>query len=362
MRNIKRSVLIAFMVIMINLPLVYSQELLILPDASPAAMVMQEVGISHVKISYHSPAVNGREVWGKLVPYGWEAPSAYGNGKPTPWRAGANENTTITFSHDAMVEGQPIPAGTYGLFMVAQPDQWTIIFSKNSTSWGHFFYEESEDALRVNVKPLPVSESQDRLSYGFDNTNTTKTIAYMRWEKIKVPFTIAFDTPAIVVENLKKQLRNRNAFNGQALVRAANYCLQNNIALDQALAWADRALAYNGGAQALFTKAAVLEKQGKGAEAESMRKAATENASEAELNTYGYNLIARNKVKDAIDIFKLNVKKHPDSWNVYDSLAEALAQSGDKKGSVENYTKALKLVKDEANKKRIEEVLKKIQK
>jgi hypothetical protein len=357
MKSIKRSGLITLLAIMTNLPATYSQEKLILPDASPAALVMQEVGISDVKISYHSPAVNGREVWGKLVPYGWEAPTAYGNGKPTPWRAGANENSTIALSHDAMVEGQPIAAGTYGLFMVAQPDQWTIIFSKNSTSWGHFFYEESEDALRVSVKPLPATESQDRLSYGFDNTTTTKTTAYLRWERIKVPFTITFDTPNIVVENLKKQLRNQNAFNGQALVRAANYCLQNNIALDQAAAWAERAVAYNGGVQAQFTKAAILEKQGKVTESEAVRKAAIENAGEAELNAYGYNLIARNKVKEAIDIFKLNVKKHPDSWNVYDSLAEALVQSGDKKGGLENYSKALKIVKDDANKKRIQDVL-----
>lgn len=360
MKNVKRSCFIALLAIMTNLPAAHAQEKLILPDASPAAMVMQEVGISHVTICYHSPAVNGREVWGKLVPYGWEAPTIYGNGKPTPWRAGANENSTITFSHDAMVEGQPIPAGTYGLFMVAQPDQWTIIFSKNSTSWGHFFYEESEDVLRVSVKPLLGTESQDRLSYGFDNTSTTKTTAYLRWEKIKVPFTITFDTPNIAVENLKKQLRNQNAFNGQALVRAANYCLQNNIALDQAAAWAERALAYNGGIQAQLVKAAILEKQGKAAESEAVRKTAIENANEADLNAYGYSLIARNKIKDAIDVFKLNAKKHPDSWNVYDSLAEALVQSGDKKGGLENYSKALKMVKDDANKKRIEEVLKKL--
>ena len=360
MKIMTKTGVLLFLLVLLNFSNVSSQELLIMPDASPAAMVMQEVGISKITISYHSPAVNGREVWGKLVPYGWEPAGPFGNGKPTPWRAGANENTTITFSHDAQVEGKPIAAGTYGLFMLVQPDQWTIIFSRNSTSWGHFFYEESEDVLRVNVKPVAMTESQDRLSYGFDNSGNAKTTVYLRWEKMKVPFTITFDTPSIVVENLKKQLRNRNAFNGQALIRAANYCLQNNIALDQAAYWAERAVAYNGGAVAQFTRAAILEKQGKVPESETVKKAAIENANEAELNTYGYNLVAQNKIKDAIEIFKLNVKKHPESWNVYDSLGEALAQSGDKKGGLENYTKALKMVKDEPNKKRIEDILKKM--
>lgn len=358
MKRITQTAWFAVMLTVLGISGVSSQELLIMPDASPAAMVMQEVGISKVKISYHSPAINGREVWGKLVPFGMDPNNPFGHGRPTPWRAGANENTTITFSHDAQVEGKSIPAGTYGLFMIVQPDQWTIIFSKNATSWGHFFYEESEDALRVTVKPVTVSESQDRLTYGFDNTNNTKTTAYLRWEKMKVPFAITFDTPSIVVESLKKQLRNRNAFSGVMLARAANYCLQNNIALDQAAAWADRAFAYGGGAASQFTKAAILEKQGKLQDAEALRKTALETANEADLNTYGYALLGQKKEKEAIEVFKANVKKYPESSNVYDSLGEALVQTGDKKGGIDNYTKALKLAKDEPSKKRIEDILK----
>jgi hypothetical protein len=344
----------------VSLSTVVAQELLILPDASPLAMVMQEVGISNVTISYHSPAVNGREIWGKLVPYGFDPNNPFGHGKPTPWRAGANENTIITLTHDAQVEGKPLRAGAYGLFMVTGPEQWTLIFSKNSTSWGQFFYEESEDALRVTVIPVAVSESQDRLSYGFDNTTTTQTTAYLRWEKFKIPFSISFDTPSIVVENLKNQLRNRNAFDGKSLIRAANYCVQNNIALDQASAWTDRALAYGGGNAARFAKAAVLEKQGKTVEATAMRKTAIENANEIELNNYGYVLLGQKKIIEAIDVFKTNAAKNPQSWNVWDSLADGYEQKGDKKLAIENYKKAYKLVKDDGNKKRIEDILKKL--
>ncbi|KAB2879680.1 DUF2911 domain-containing protein [bacterium] len=360
MKVIIHSAWFVAMLSVLSLTSLSSQELLILPDASPAAMVMQEVGISKVKISYHSPAVNGREVWGKLVPYGWEAPTAFGNGKATPWRAGANENTSITFTHDAMVEGKPLRAGTYGLFMVTGPDQWTVIFSKNSTSWGQFFYEESEDALRVTVKPVAVSESQDRLSYGFDNTNTKQTTAYLRWEKLKVPFTITFDTPAIVVENLKNQLRNRNAFSGAMLIRAANYCLQNDIALDQAALWAERAFAFGGGNGARFAKATILEKQGKIAEADALRKTTAENANEIEMNAYGYEMLGQKKFDQAIEIFKTNTVRFPKSWNVWDSLADGYDQKGEKKLAIENYNKALKLVTDDGNKGRIGDILKRL--
>ncbi len=337
-----------------------SQELLKFPDASPAAMVMQEVGISNVTISYNSPAVKGREVWGKLVPFGFDSVNVFGNGKPMPWRAGANENTTIAFSHDAVVEGKPIKAGTYGLFMIPGRDQWTIVFSSNSTSWGHFFYEESEDVLRVNVKPAAISDFQERLIYCFDNTDMKQTTANLRWEKLKVPFTISFDTPAIVLANLKNQLRNRDAFQGPQLLQGVNYCVQNNIALDQALVWADRAIRFNGGNAAQFAKAGVLEKQGKTKEAEAMLKTAIDAATENDLNNYGYTLLGQKKITEAIEVFKTNVKKHPESSNVYDSLAETYGVSGDKKSAIENYTKALKLAKDDANRKRIEGELKKL--
>ena len=360
MKTLSYAGFILAMIAVMSLSTVSSQELLKFPEASPWAMVMQRVGISDVTISYHSPAVNGREVWGKLVPYGFESSNPFGNGKPTPWRAGANENTTITLTHDAMIEGKPLHAGTYGLFMVTGPDTWTIIFSNNSTSWGHFFYEESEDALRVTVKPVAVSESQDRLSYGFDNTNTTQTTLYLRWEKLKVPITIAFDTPTIVVENLKKQLRSRDSFDGKSLIQGANYCLQNNIALDQAALWADRAIVYGGGNPAQFVKAAILEKQGKTQEADAMRKTAIESATENELNQYGYNLLAQKKMKEAVAVFQTNAKKHAESWNVWDSLADGYDQSGDKKLAIENYNKALKMVKDDANKKRIGDILKRL--
>lgn len=331
-----------------------------LPDASPEAMVMQEVGISKVTISYSSPAVNGREIWGNLVPYGMEKSNPFGHGKPMPWRAGANENTTITLTHDAKIEGQILKAGTYSIHMIPETDQWVIIFNNNYTSWGSFFYEESEDALRVTVKPQMMADSQDRLSYGFDNTDRNKTIAYLRWEKIKVAFTISFDTPQIVLNYIRQRLKNREAWDHGSLSQAAQFALRNN-SLDEALSWTDRAINSGGGTSAFFLKSIILDKQGKKTEADAIKKRAIDNATEADLNTFGYQLLGQGKAAEAVEVFRANAKKFPDSWNVYDSLGDGLEAIGDKKGAIDSFTKAQKMVKDDANKKRIGDTLKRLQ-
>src|SRR6478672_1553053 len=112
---------------------------------SPGASVTQTIGISTVTVNYSRPSVKGREVWGKLVPYGWN-PEPGGNGNLAPWRAGANENTTIQLSDDATVEGKPVPAGTYGLFFAINQDNTAeLVLSKDYHSWGNFFYDPGQD-------------------------------------------------------------------------------------------------------------------------------------------------------------------------------------------------------------------------
>src|ERR1700736_6074163 len=151
-----------------------------LPRLSQRAQITQRVGLTDITIVYHAPLANGRELFGKIVPYG------------QVWRSGANENTTISFTDDVSVEGHPLATGTYGLHMIPNADQWTIIFSKNSTSWGSFSYDEDEDALRVTVKPHP-AEFEEALSYTFDDVNPNSTTATLRWEKLAVPFRVSVD-------------------------------------------------------------------------------------------------------------------------------------------------------------------------
>ncbi|WP_116108961.1 DUF2911 domain-containing protein [Lewinella sp. IMCC34191] len=160
--------------------------------ASPAASASQTLGAdTEITFNYSRPAVKGRTVWGGIVPYGMAEGNKYSNDKPFPWRAGANENTTVTFSKDVMVEGEMLPAGTYGLHMIpAEEGEWTVIFNKVSDIWGSYQYDESQDALRVEVSPEE-APMQEWLTFGFDDNTASSTEAYLHWEELKVPFAIA---------------------------------------------------------------------------------------------------------------------------------------------------------------------------
>src|SRR5882724_7726044 len=200
-----------------------------LPRPSQRAQITQRVGITDVTISYHRPLVNNRKVWDALVPYG------------KVWRAGANENTTISFSDAVTIEGKPLDKGTYGLHMIPTADQWTIIFSKNFTSWGAFTYNESEDALRVNVKPQ-AADIHDALTYDFDQLKPDSAVVVMQWEKVAVPFKVGVDVHEVVETSLKKQLRNLSQYTWISWDDAANYLLAEKVALDDALKYTDKSI------------------------------------------------------------------------------------------------------------------------
>lgn len=304
------------------------QTQLTVPEPSQAASVSQRIGITDIRIDYHSPLVKGREVWGKMVPYN------------EVWRAGANENTTISFSHDVKIEGMPVPAGRYGLHMLPTEKEWTVILSKNADAWGSFFYNQSEDVARVKVVPN-AGTMQDWLSYTFMEPKDQSVIVALRWERISVPFKIDVDVPEIVYQSMNKELTGLNGFFWQGYNQAAAYSFRNNIHMDKASEWVDRSINIQPNFTNLTTKAKMLEKQGKKDEAAAFHARAVPLADEQQLNAYGYELMGGGNTKEAIEIFRLNVKKYPASWNVYDSLAEALQNMGDKKGALENYKLAL---------------------
>lgn len=315
---------------------------------SPAATISQTVGISNIEVVYHRPGVKGRTVWGSLVPYG------------EVWRAGANENTTIRFSHDLKVEGQTLQAGTYGLHMIPTSGTWTIIFSKNSTSWGSFFYNQVEDALRVTVAPQP-ADFHEWLQYEFSDLSDSSAVLSLFWEKLRVPIKLSFDTPGLTMAEARNTyLRGLAGFGWQGFNQAAQYAVRNTTDLAQAMKWVDQSIGLNENFNNLRTKATILDKMGKTAEATALRDKSMKLATEADLNILGYTYMNGNKMKEAIEVFESNVKAHPESWNVYDSLGEALQKKGDKSGAIKNYEKALKMVGDDQNRKRITGILTKL--
>src|SRR6266478_7222355 len=243
------------------------------------AAITERVGITDVVIHYDRPGVKGREgkIWGQLIPVGY-VDQGFGSSKAAPWRAGANENTTIEFSNDVKIEGQPLAAGKYAFFVAYDPNECTLIFSKNNSSWGSFYYNEKEDALRVKVKPQPLDKSVEWLKYEFMNEKENAATVSLQWEKLMIPFTIETDYIKDQLESFRNELRTSKGFVWQSWDQAAQWCVQHNTNLEQASLWSDSATSTNfGGSQsfsAWSTKAQILDKLGRGEEAAAIMKKA----------------------------------------------------------------------------------------
>src|SRR5271168_1055875 len=287
-----------------------------LPTRSQRALSTQRVGLTDITIVYCRPLVGGRKIWGQAVPYG------------AVWRSGANENTTISFSDDVSVEGHALPAGTYGLHTIPTADQWTIIFSKNSTSWGSFSYDEKEDALRVTVKPHAV-EFEEAMAYTFDDPKPDSVAVTLRWEKLGVPFGVSVDTNAIVARSIQNQLRSVGGFTWAGYDEASNWALDNNYNLEQALKWEALSIQNEPRFENLLTNSQILEAQGKKQEADAEKAKAFEAATGLQLHVYGRGLQIQKKQEEGFAVFQINVKKHPNDWYTHGELARMASARGD---------------------------------
>jgi len=354
--NIRNITTLSIITVLVFFSTIIAQQNLPFLRVSPQAEVSQNVGFAEIEINYGRPGVKGREIWGNLVPYGL-APNPFGNGKPMPWRGGANENTTINFSHDVEIEGNSLPAGTYSLHMLVYEDEWTIIFNKSFRGWGSFFHEESDDVLKIKVKPVS-NQFEEWLNYGFDKLTASSCDVFMKWGDLKVSFAVNFDQHKIVLDTYRNELKGLAGFNNAAWAAAARYSLQNKVNLKEAMEWIDKALGMNNGNSFAnkVIKSNLLKEEGKLKEADEIIESSFDDATEAEINVYGYQLIGENRYDDALKVFKLNVKKFPESWNVYDSLGEIQNLMGDNENSIINYENAYDLAPD-AQKSRIEGIL-----
>ena len=322
---------------------VWAQGVITTPrNPSPAASVSQTIGISSITVHYSRPSVKGREIWGKLVPYGWNV-EGFGAGNKAPWRAGANENTILQLSHPATIQGHLVPAGDYGLFFtINQDNTGEVILSKDSKSWGNFWYDPKLDEMRekITVREGPPTEM---LTYDFDEITHNSAELVLNWEKKQFPVKIEFAVDDIVMANATEELKGPVGFSWQGYASAAAYALQNKVNLEQASRWADVAVQQNNSFATLNLKSGILKEMGKTEEAEKTMKEAMSIATELELNNYGYQLLNQKQMDKAIDAFILNTQRHPKSANVWDSLGEGYAIKGDKKNAIINFKKSLSL-------------------
>jgi hypothetical protein len=322
-------------------------QMLNLPRASQHAVVTQRIGITDITINYHRPLANGRQVWGKVVPYG------------QVWRAGANENTTIRFSDPVTIEGQVLDKGTYGLHMIPGENQWTVIFSKDSTAWGSFTYKQQNDALRVEVKPQS-AELHDALTYDFDDPKSDSTVITMRWEKVAVPFKVAVKVNDIVTASLHQQLTGISQYYWEGWDDAAGYLLANKLNLEEALKDEDKSIEIEERYDNLMSKSRVLEAMGRKDDAVALRNKAIEKGNALQLYFYGRQLQGDKKQDEALAVFRSNSKKFPDFWTSHVGMARVYSAQGDFDNAVKEIKAALPGAPD-SNKANLEGYLKRLQ-
>lgn len=335
--------------------------------------VIQQIGPVKVSVDYSSPHVHSPtgedrkgKIWGTLVPYGLTN-LGFGTCKECPWRGGANENTVFTTSADIVVQGQKLPAGSYALFYITDPNEWTAIFSKNHTSWGSFFYEPSEDVLRVKVKPEK-SEYREVLTYDFTERKNDKATLAMKWDELSAPLEITVpNTTDLYLAEIGNELRSSPGFTYENWMQAAQYAIGQKRATE-ALQWAEAAAHAPQGIghetfQTLMTLATAQELAGKTADAAATREKALSHptATAIDLHQFARQLLAQKKKDDAIRLWELNAKRFPNAWPVNVGLARANSAKG-------NYAEALKYAKaalaqapDEGNKKNLEGAIKKLE-
>ncbi|MBS1501105.1 MAG: DUF2911 domain-containing protein [Bacteroidetes bacterium] len=330
------------------------------------ASVSEGIGVTNVTITYSRPAVKKRDghIWGELIPVGY-VDQGFGPSKQAPWRAGANENTTIEFSTDVKIEGQPLAAGKYGFFIAYDPNECTLIFSKNSTSWGSFFYKPDEDVLRVKVKPVHVDNSVEWLKYEFTDETPSSAVVALQWEKLVIPFKIDVDVAGTQLASFRRELRSEKGFAWEAWDQAAQYCVQNKTNLDEALLWTDTATSVNFGGDksftALSTKASVLDALGRGQEAADIMKKAYPYGSMNELYFYARGLTRMKKGQQALEVFKYSYDKYPNQFLPTAGMARGYSAVGDYKKALTYALKAQAIAPDPANKNIVDNFVKKLQ-
>jgi tetratricopeptide (TPR) repeat protein len=334
---IKTSLLTATLVVSVA----HAQTSIPLPEQSSRASVSQRIALTDVSISYHRPLVQGRKIWGGVVGFG------------EVWRAGANENTTITFSDPVLFEGKAVPRGTYGLFMFPTADSWQVVLSKNASSWGSYNYDKAEDLLRVTVKPR-AAEMHEALSYDFTDLVSDGATIVLAWEKLAVPFRVQV-AKETTLANVRNGMRSGAQFSWVAGAEAANWCLQEKLGLDEALKWIDKSIKNEERFDNLITRADLLDALKK-PEAAAARADAMKKATVQQLYFYGRNLQGLKRQPEAFAIFKEVAKRWPDHWLAHMGTAREAVSRKDFALATKELSAAVKIAPAE-DKPRVEMLL-----
>jgi hypothetical protein len=280
-----------------------------LPKVSPKETRSINIGYTKISFEYSSVAVKGRKVWGDLVPYG------------RIWRTGANENTIVSFSDDVMINGEPIAAGSYALHTIPSENEWVLIFSHFTEGWGSFFYDESEDALRIRVEPKDMDSKYEWMKFSFDNYTASSVDIALKWAHKKIPFRVEIPMEQTFA-HIENQLRSLAAFSWHGWYQGAEYTLNNSYKMEKGLAWADRAMQMEKNVQTMTMKSKLLLATG-------------ENAAGLEL---------AEEMGD----------KFGDEWRTHYNMGEIYQLAEMEEKAIKHYSKALKMNSNQRWKDRIQ--------
>lgn len=222
---------------------------LTIPRTNPPGTVKQLVGATEVEVSYNRPSVKGRQIFGALVPYG------------QVWRTGADSTTKISFSTPVKLNGADVPAGTYELFTIPNPDEWTVIIHGNQSQWGSYAYDQANDVARVTAKPEALAETVESFTIGVGDVKTKSATLYLEWAKVRVGVEIEVDVVAHVVPQIEAVLSSDAERKPYFL--AAMFYYENDIDIDKAAEYMAAALEQNPGhIGMLHRQALILAKKG----------------------------------------------------------------------------------------------------
>ncbi len=243
-----------------------------LPRPSQGAEVEQMVGLTEIEIAYSRPNVNGRVIWGELVPY------------DKVWRTGANEATTITFSTDVNVNGTEVAAGEYGLYTIPGKDEWTIVLSSDNDLWGAGGYTADNDVLRFTAKPM-ANKFTETLTIGFSIVKHDMCMVDISWDELIVSFPINADSKEQAVANIEKEISAvENPF--RVYNSSARYFVDNNMELEKALEYAEKSVAGKAQFWNVYTLSLAQAANGKYKEAIASAEQSKELAVEADYPPY----------------------------------------------------------------------------
>jgi tetratricopeptide (TPR) repeat protein len=263
----------------------------------------------------------------------------------------------MQFTTDVKIEGKPLPAGLYGFHIAVGADQCTLIFSKNAISWGSYFYDEKEDALRVNVKPVVSDKSVEWLKYEFMNQTDSSAVIALQWEKWTIPFRVDVDYVNTQLESFRRELRTQKGFTWHAWQQAAAFCAEHNTNLEEGLAWAETSISKPFISEKNFltlsTKAQLLTKLNRASEADAVMKEALPLGKLPEIHAYARQLLSQKRTKEALEAFKLNFEKHPAQFTAMVGMLRGYSATGDYKKALGFAKKALPLAPDKLNQESI---------